>query len=134
ALEEQGAAHRLANGFVVPTADAVRLGRDEREILDLPQRFPGTFRTELTGDTTTQRFAVALRPELDGSVEPLVRDGAIITIGTSNYLLSLRMLRAIAAVERHAALPREARTETANVRLVAELQDRKSTRLNSSHV
>lgn len=122
ALEEQGAAHRLPNGFVVRSADAVRLAPEECDILALPPRFPGRFRAEVTGNTTTPRFTVAIRPELDGHLEPLARDGAIITVGTSDYLLSPRALQAIQSVERHAALPRERRTEAVNVRLVAELQ------------
>ncbi len=121
-LEEQGAAIRLPNGFMIRSADVLRLGEEEAELLGLPSRFPGRFRPEVTGNTTSDRFAVALRPELDGHLEPLSRTGPVIRIGVTDYLLTLRALRAIEAVEHHQSLPKSKRTEAANVRLVAELQ------------
>ncbi|MFD6165217.1 DEAD/DEAH box helicase [Oerskovia sp. NPDC060287] len=122
-LAEQGAAYLLPNGFAMRSADVARLGDDEAEVLGLPRRLPGTLEPEVRGNTTSRTFSVTLRARIGSHLEPCRRNGPVLTIGTAtHYRLSPRALKVICAVEHHEALAFEDRTETNNVRLVAELQ------------
>src|SRR5690606_4764592 len=74
------------------------------------------------GMTTSDRFAVSLTV-LDGKyAQPVRRAGPFLDVGTRRYRMPPAVLAAVQAVENHTARPPERRTETRNVRLLAELQ------------
>lgn len=122
-LLEEGVAYEVPGGFSIHAKDAVALQDDIPEILQLPERFPGTFAIQITGNTTSSRFNVDLRPEISGHSVRLSRRGAVLEIGPEeHYLLWPRALMAIEAVERFHAIPPDQRTEAQRVKLVAALQ------------
>lgn len=121
-LEEQGAAGRLPNGFEVSSHDAVRLDAETAELLGLPTRYPGALTTVVTGDTTSSRFTVSPVFDIDGAREPVDRTGPTVTVGGSQYLLSLPALVALEAMEEHAGAVSVTDREQHNVQLVARIQ------------
>ncbi|RPF29022.1 helicase-like protein [Georgenia muralis] len=122
-LAEQGAARPLPNGFEMDAEDVARLSDEEAEIVGLPPRFPGTFVAEVRSNTTSQRFAVTILAHSGASPQPSNRLGPTLRLGSAtSYRLSLPALRALRAVEEHSRLDLDERTESRNVRLVAELQ------------
>lgn len=130
-LAEQGIATPLANGYRLSSFDATRLDREIADILDLPPRFPGEFHAHVWGNTTSSRFSVTPTLVLDGISAPIDRTGPLVDVGGQVYLLSPSALAAIDALDFHDSLPVDARTERANVELVALLQDART--LASSH-
>jgi hypothetical protein len=122
-LEESGIALPLLNGYAVRSSDVAAMGSDEAEILGLPSSLPGRLEPTVRHNTTSRHFGVTLRVVLDDGEEPCRRTGPVVTIGSNTrYRLSPRALRVVRAVEQHSALEIGRRSETANVRLVAEIQ------------
>src|SRR5699024_2992993 len=105
-LLEEGIAYEMPGGFGINAEEAVALPEDIPEILRLPKRFPGTCTIQITGNTTSARFNVNLRPEMSGHSLSLKRRGAVLEIGPEEqYLLWPRALIAIEAVERFHPIP-----------------------------
>lgn len=122
-LEEQGNATRLPNGFRIDSIDTARLEPEISELLGLPGRVPGALHTRVIGHTTSSRFRVEPFIEFDGIEVPIDRHGAVVMIGSDEYVLTPFELEIVEALERHAALSVSERTESVNVGLVAHLQD-----------
>ncbi len=122
-MEEARTALSLPNGYAVRSQDVAAMGQEEASILGLPPLLPGRLEPKVRHNTTSRHFDVSLRVVLDDGDEVCRRTGPILNIGSATqYRLSPRALRVIRAVERHAALEMGRRSETENVRLVAEIQ------------
>lgn len=124
-LEEQGDATRLPNGFRMEARDVSRLDGEISDLLGLPGTVPGELRTEVTSNTTSSHFRVTPYFEVEGIRAPVERHGAVIAIGTDEYVLTPAEYDALEAIDHHAGLPPAERTESANVSLVARLQEAK---------
>jgi hypothetical protein len=122
ALAEQGVALPVTDGYVVPDDVVANLDADEAAFLGIPEVFPGTIAGQVRGVTTGDHFAVDLQV-MDGKyAQPVRRSGPFVDVGTRRYRLAPAVLDAVRAVEAHHALAPEQRTETRNVRLLAELR------------
>lgn len=122
ALAEQGVALPVSDGYVVQEDVVARLEADEADFLGVPETFPGTIAGQVRGLTTSGSFAVGLQV-MDGRyAQPVRRSGPFVDVGTRRYRLAPAVLDAVRAVETHTALPPERRSETRNVRLLAELR------------
>lgn len=121
-LAEDGRATVRDDGFTVPAEEIARLDDADAELLGLPRRFSG----ELTATVHTWTASRGFRIDLDLRVgaHPVTPDrrGPVVLVDGSLYRVSLPLLRALRALDDHAALSRETRTEAENVRLVARLQ------------
>lgn len=121
-LAEEGRATTRDDGFTVPAEEIARLADADAELLGLPQRFTGELVASVHTWTASPDFRVDL--DLRGGTHPVAADrrGPVILVEGSLHRVSLPLLRALRALDDHAALSREARTEAENVRLVARLQ------------
>lgn len=122
ALAEQGVALPVSDGFVVADDDVAALDPDEAAFLGLPEAFSGTITGQVRGATTSARFTVELQVTAGKYAQPVRRTGPFVEVGSRRYRLSPSALTAVRATESHAALTPEQRTETRNVRLLAELR------------
>lgn len=121
-LEEQGLAESIPGGFHIPAPHAVRVDDDMADILRLPGHYAGGFHARVNAFTASTAFGVKIVAERGDGAVPVVWSGAVLRIGSATFRCTPGQLRAFAAVEAHTALSSEERTESANVRLVAELQ------------
>ncbi|MCC2319545.1 DEAD/DEAH box helicase [Cellulomonas xiejunii] len=122
ALVDEGRAAHLPDGFAVPAEELALLQDDDAAVLDLPPRFTGGIHADVRRWTDHADFGIDLDLQVGPYPEAPRRRGPVVRAGGRLHRTSLPLLRALRAVEDHAALPPDARTETANVRLVAELQ------------
>ncbi|WP_167043531.1 DEAD/DEAH box helicase [Salinibacterium sp. ZJ454] len=123
-LVEDGVAVELPNGFEIDADDVANLALEESDVLGLPPIYPGEFITELRGNTRSPAFRITLKTRLGQHHEPWKRTGAILVVGADKqFRITGPMLSVLAAVENHAKLSPEGRTEAANVALIAQLQD-----------
>ncbi|RPF20978.1 DEAD/DEAH box helicase [Myceligenerans xiligouense] len=121
-LAEQGIAWEISDGFAVPDDAVAALDPVDAADLELPELFGGKIVGEVRASTTSQRFGVELQV-LEGTyAQPVRRSGPFVDVGSRRFRLTLAALEAVRAVEAHADLPPENRTETRNVRLLAELR------------
>lgn len=121
-LVDDGRAVTLPDGFVVPAEVLAQLDDGDATALRLPPRFVGAARTAVHRFTSSPDFRVDIELQVGAHPEPARRRGPVVHVGGQTYRLSVPMLQTLSAIETHAALPRTARTETENVRLVAQLQ------------
>jgi SNF2 family DNA or RNA helicase len=121
-LVDEGGAVALPDGFAVPADVVARLDDGDAEVLRLPPRFVGAARSAVHRFTSSPDFRVDVELQVGAHPEPARRRGPVVHVGGRTYRLSVPMLRTLSAVEAHTALPRPARTESENVRLVAQLQ------------
>lgn len=121
-LTEDGRATAHDEGFVVSAEEVSRLGAEEAAIIGLPPRFVGALEVSVYRWTASPDFRVDLDVRAGAHREAPERRGAVIWSGQRLHRTSAPLLRALRAVEAHAALGRSERTEAANVRLVAQLQ------------
>ncbi len=122
ALVDEGRAERLADGFSVPAEELVLLADADADVLDLPARFTGSVHADVHRWTAHPEFGIELDLQVGAYPEAPRRRGPVVRVGGRLHRTSLPLLRALRAVEDHAALPSGARSEIDNVRLVAELQ------------
>ena len=121
-LADEGRALALPDGFVVAAEDVARLDADEARILGLPGPFGGELLTTVQKWTSSPDFRIDVAVRTGRYAQPYERRGPVLEVDGTPYRLTVPQLRTLQALERHAALPPAQRTETANVRLVAELQ------------
>jgi hypothetical protein len=122
-LEEQGLAASLPNGFTVTAEDVAALESDVAELLGLPARFPGEFEARIRGYTKSSSFKVDITARVDGKNFPIRRRGPLLELSESErYWLTAGELFGLTANERHSSSGEDAKGETANLRLMAELQ------------
>lgn len=121
-LAEEGRATPDENGFTVPAEELARLDEEDARILALPSRFTGELRATTQRWTQSRGFRIDVDVLVGVHPEPPVRRGPLIKAGGHTYRVSVPLLRTLRALEEHEALPPGARTETANVELVARLQ------------
>lgn len=122
ALADEARASVLADGFSVPAEEIALLTDDDAAVLDLPPRFTGKILADVQKWTSSPDFRVDLNLQAGAHPAPPRRRGPAVLVGGTVFRASLPLLRALRAVEDHAALRSDARTEAENVRLVAQLQ------------
>jgi SNF2 family DNA or RNA helicase len=135
-LEEQGIALPLANGFHLSAEDAAGLDNEQAEILRLPRRFNMGFVSQLSGRTGNSSFKAQLLVSSDSGEVPFTRKGPLLYLTLSEaYRLTPAELMGLMAWEHHLKLQPEQRGESANLRLMAELQTaaRSGMRIDLSH-
>ena len=121
-LVEDGRAIAREDGFTVPAEEIARLDDTDAALLGLPQRFTGTVSAAVHKWTTSVDFRIDIDLRPDTHPFSPDRRGPVIRVDSALLRLSLPLLRTLRALDDHASLSREARTETENVRLVARLQ------------
>jgi hypothetical protein len=122
-LEEQGLAAPMANGYHVSAENLAGLDDEQAEVLKLPERFSGSFTTEISGRTGNSGFRVSAAVTADGPAIPFTRKGPFLYLtSTEMYRLTQAELFGLSALEYHQQLTPEERGEGANLRLMAELQ------------
>lgn len=121
-LAEDGRAAPDALGFVVPAEEIARLDEADARVLALPPRFAGELRATTQRWTESRGFRIDVDLLVGVHPEPAVRRGPLVKAGGQTYRVSVPLLRTLRALEEHHALAPEARTEAANVELVARLQ------------
>ncbi|MFM5059445.1 DEAD/DEAH box helicase [Aeromonas caviae] len=135
-LAEQGVAETTANGFHIEAEDITGMDGEQAEILDLPPRFPGQFVSTIHGRTGNSGFRVAITASMPEGETPFTRKGPFLYLGSQEcYWLTPAELMGLMAWEQHETLTAELRGETANLRLMAELQTaaRSGMRIDLSH-
>lgn len=122
-LAEQGVAETTANGFHIEAEDITGMDGEQAEILELPPRFPGQFVATIHGRTGNSGFRVAITAKMPEGGAPFTRKGPFLYLGSQErYWLTPAELMGLMAWEQHENLAAELRGETANLRLMAELQ------------
>ncbi|SDC38922.1 Helicase conserved C-terminal domain-containing protein [Sanguibacter gelidistatuariae] len=121
-LAEDGRATACEDGFAVPAEEVARLEDDDAELLGLPPRFSGELSTAVHKWTASLDFRIDLNLRVGAHPVSPDRRGPVILVDGSLLRVSLPLLRSLRALDDHASLSREARTEAENVRLVARLQ------------
>ncbi|MEL0638495.1 DEAD/DEAH box helicase [Marinomonas sp. TI.3.20] len=130
-LQERSIAEALPNGFRVDSEEAVLLDPEDADALGLPGPFDGSFDLDVQGRTTKSGFSLTLFAKLGNNKYPVRRKGPLLAFSESTqFLLSPTQLEAIKAVEEHASLLADERTELANVLAVAKLQQATKNGLN----
>ncbi|SHJ99771.1 Superfamily II DNA or RNA helicase, SNF2 family [Desulfatibacillum alkenivorans DSM 16219] len=127
-LEEQGAAEQLANGFRVFAADAVCLDQENRELLGLPEPWPGSFDVNFIAQTTRSGFEIQCSLcFLDGAkTRQYSLNGPMLRLSEQEtYLPDHAQWTILDAVKWHHDLPGEKRTEYNNLLAVHLLQEAK---------
>ncbi|OJS99967.1 DEAD/DEAH box helicase [Marinobacter nauticus] len=122
-LEEQGLAEPMANGFHVSSENIAGLEEDHAQVIGLPARFPGQYKTEIHGRTGNSGFRVSASVDVDGQSVPYQLKGPFLNLTSSEvYRLTPAELFALKALEYHQNLPAENRGESENLQLMAALQ------------
>ncbi|TYC63810.1 DEAD/DEAH box helicase [Marinobacter sp. BW6] len=122
-LEEQGFAEPMANGYHIGAENIAGLDDEQADVLNLPSRFPGEFRTEISGRTGNSGFRVTATTVINGETAPFTRKGPFLYLtSTEIYRLTPPELFALQALDHHQQLRPDDRGEGANLRLMAELQ------------
>jgi hypothetical protein len=122
-LQEGGLAEALPNGFWIGQEDVAGLDDEQADILQLPPRYPFSFGSRISGRSGHSSFSVDLFAETSDGSAPFERKGPFLQLGSSeSYRLTPAELMGLLAWERHRSLSPEERGETANLRLMAELQ------------
>lgn len=122
ALADEGRAEVLPDGFAMSTEAVARLDDVDAAVLGLPARFAGQVHASVYRWTTSPDFRIDLLLQVGAHPAPPVRRGPLIQVGGQRFRASVPLLRTLRVLEAHEALPRSARTETENVRLVAQLK------------
>ncbi|MCW4386322.1 DEAD/DEAH box helicase [Salinibacterium sp. SYSU T00001] len=122
-LAEMDAARELPNGFEIASHDVARLGDDEADVLGLPPIYRGSFDTAVKGHTNSSSFRFELRTRVGLHPEQWKRIGPLLEVGEKRFRLTPPLLRAFEAVETHAGLQTQDRTENANALLIARLHE-----------
>lgn len=122
-LEEQGLALPMANGYHVGAENIAGLDDEQAEVLKLPERFSGSFTTDISGRTGNSGFRVNAAATVDGQAVPFTRTGPFLCLtSTEVYRLTQAELFALTGLEHHQQLTPEERGEGENLRLMAKLQ------------
>lgn len=124
-LEEQGFAIRIANGFTVPSDNAVLLDQEAQALLELPPQYNGHFETRVKGQTSQSAFSIQLIPVLpNGENAPQYQlKGPCLRLSENElFLLSSFEWAALKSVDEHQRLSPEEKSEQCNLSLVGSLQ------------
>lgn len=135
-LEEQGLAQVLPNGFHISSNVISGLDDEQAKVLNLPERFGGSFTTYIQGRTGQSGFRVELKALLKEGQVPFSRKGPFLRISSQElYRLTPAELMGLEAWEYHTNLVPDLRGEAANLRLMAYLQtaSRSGMRIDLSH-
>ncbi len=125
-LEEQGEAEGLPNGFRVYSDAAVRLDQDARELLELPEPWPGDFDVSFAGQTTGKDFGIycALCVPDGTKTRQYKLQGPILWLSEQEtYLPDPAQWAVLDTVHWHQSLPFGERTEYNNLLAVHRLQE-----------
>lgn len=122
ALVDDGRGIAHADGFSISAEEISRLDASDAAVLNLPPRYTGEISTGVHHWTASKDFRVDVELYAGDYPAPAQRRGPAVRVGAQVYRASVPLLRTLRALETHAALPLDARTEARNVELVAELQ------------
>ncbi|MBO3084749.1 DEAD/DEAH box helicase [Cellulomonas fengjieae] len=122
ALADDGRGTAHADGFTLSAEEICRLDTSDAAVLNLPPRYTGKISTTVHHWTASKGFRVEVELYAGAYPAPVQRRGPAVRVGAQVYRASVPLLRTLHALETHAALPADARTEARNVGLVAELQ------------
>ncbi len=128
-LEEQGVAEEIRNGFSVSSQELVRLEDDAMVLLELSQRFPGSFSVRVEGETFSDRFRIEIIPVMENShIEPVYKiKGPYLQFGENeSYFLSAAQYRAFDALGNYKDATATESFVKHNLRLVGQLQQAKA--------
>lgn len=124
-LLEQGVAGVTANGFYIAAEDVAAMDNELVEILRLPELLLGDFQTKICGWTGSTTFKILLSVKMPDGTEifNFERKGPYLFWADDEYhRLTVADLKGLQAWELHNSLEPEQKSETANLRLIAELQ------------
>lgn len=127
-LEEQGIASSFPNGFNIPTDQAIRLGKEFRELFGINASFSGKYFIHIEGETFKPSFSVKITPTRPDGREILnfkLKGGILQITPEEFYLLNEPNWTAFAAVGEHEALASDLRTEHVNLATIQILQHAK---------
>ncbi len=122
-LLEQGDAEPLPNGYLLSSRVAAALDDEQAVLLNMPGRFAHSFVADVKGHTRNPGFRVQLFASIDGQEHPVQIKGPYIYIGQSQPCrMTPAELSAFSALSAHTSLSPDETGETANLRLMAQLQ------------
>jgi SNF2 family DNA or RNA helicase len=124
-LEEQGYAKQIANGYLIPSENAVVMDAEAKLLLEFPPPFTGNFRVRVNSQTSHSAFAIQIIPVMpDGKELPNYDlNGPCLQFGSQElYILSNAEWLAFSALRTHQNLPPENKSELHNLKLVGSLQ------------
>lgn len=117
-LLESGNAIKKGHDIHVDSDVLCSLDEASREILGLPEPWPGRFELECRGLTKNSDFTVSLRPVEkwgDQSYSPRALKGPFLEVAGQAYLPDTPQWMALSAVEKHSHLDSTQKTEAANI-------------------
>jgi len=128
-LHEEGLADKTDEGFLIHPDDAVRLDQNTRQILKLPNPFPGSFQMSAKHHTQQQSFQVDL--VLIHSNGDIIRNymlhGPLLQISEDEtYLPDPAQWLALSSVKFHQDLKEQDRSEYHNLLVIHHLQEAKA--------
>lgn len=121
-LVEEGNAFEILNGFCVPSDIVVSLDQDSRELLELPEVWTGSIKSDFKGTTGRTSFEVDVEASYPGGqfTHAYQLRGPVIRFSEEKqYLLSGTQLEVFEALEKHR---KSAHSEYDNLVVVAALQ------------
>ena len=124
-LEEQGYAKQIANGYLIPSENAVVMDAEAKLLLEFPPPFTGNFRVRVNSQTSHSAFAIQIIPVMPGGKELPNYDlnGPCLQFSPQElYILSNAEWLAFSALRAHQNLPLENKSELHNLKLVGSLQ------------
>ena len=124
-LEEQGYAKQIANGYLIPSENAVVMDAEAKLLLEFPPPFTGNFRVRVNSQTSHSAFVIHIIPVMpDGKELPNYDlNGPCLQFGPQElYMLSNAEWLAFSALRAHQNLPSENKSELHNLKLVGSLQ------------
>ncbi|WP_287125705.1 SNF2-related protein [Desulfobacter sp.] len=124
-LEEQGYAEQIANGYLIPSDNAVVMEAEAKVLLAFPPPFSGNFRVRVNSQTSHSNFVIHIIPVMpDGKELPNYDlNGPCLQFGPQElYILSNAEWLAFSALRVHRNLPSKNKSELHNLKLVGSLQ------------
>lgn len=125
-LEEQGLATETSFGFLIETDLALHLDEDARELLELPDDFPGSIDLRIRGQADQEGFSVGASVQLPGmpALDHYELLGPLLQLSSEEfYLLQPAEHAGLLAIQQHGD---SAKQEQDNLRLIANLQRAKA--------
>ncbi|HHC24318.1 MAG TPA: hypothetical protein ENK58_02720, partial [Desulfobacterales bacterium] len=123
-LLEEGLGEEIKNGVYLPSENAVRLDSETRNILNLPEPWPGSFRLQTHSISTGTDFRLQL--ELLTPNSEVIRNyslhGPILSVSEEEiYLPEVYQWEALSAINDHRQLAEHGRDEFQNLLAVHRL-------------
>lgn len=127
-LLESGEASPIKNGIYLPSANAVRLEQDERNLFSLPSGWPFAFALDVEGTTPSTKFEpqLFLIDGLGNRIANYEIDGPLVYLSTSErFLPDPGQFLLFDAIRRHHSLDEDERSEYENLRVIVAARSAK---------